>query len=192
MSLSNEDSPTPETSKAEGKPIRIGLIADTHIPREVKTLPPEIKKAFRDVDFILHAGDIYLPGVLDELKTIAPVVAVRGNGDPEFPENYQLKRNHLINLNGLNLVLTHSVYSPPPPSPPLNELMEREFGKKIDIIVLGDTHVASIEKHHGILVVNPGSPTLPNGLFQLGTVGLLQIMEGRTEARIIQLSDYSR
>ena len=68
--------------------------------------------------------------------------------------------------------------------------MEREFGKRMDIIVFGDTHVAMVESYDGTLLVNPGSPTLPNGLFELGTVGLLGIMENRAEARIIQLSEF--
>ncbi|MDP2731123.1 MAG: metallophosphoesterase family protein [Dehalococcoidales bacterium] len=191
MTLHNAEVDSSIIGKPGAETIRIGLIADTHIPREVKILPPEIKEVFQNVDLILHAGDIYVPEVLDELKTIAPVVAARGNGDPEFPEHYQLNRNHVLSINGLNLLLTHAIYSPPPPSPPLNEIVEREFGKKFDIIVQGDSHIASIEKDHGILMVNPGSPTVPNGMFALGTVGLLQITKGRTEAQIIRLSKFS-
>ena len=61
--------------------MRIGLLADTHIPRDVKMLPPHVKVALDGVDLILHAGDIYLLTVLDELEAIAPVIAARGNGD---------------------------------------------------------------------------------------------------------------
>jgi len=56
--------------------------------------------------------------------------------------------------------------------------------------VFGDTHVAVVERRDGTLLVNPGSPTLPNGLFELGTVGLLEITGNRAEARIIQLSEF--
>ena len=68
--------------------------------------------------------------------------------------------------------------------------MEREFGKRFDIIVFGDTHVAVVEKYNGILLVNPGSPTLPNNRFELGTVGLLEITGNRPKAHIVQLSDF--
>ncbi len=172
------------------KPIRIGLIADTHISKDAKMLPPHVKEAFKDVDLILHAGDIYLPGVLDELETIAPVRAARGNGDWDIPEDHRLKDDHVLRIAGLNLWLTHVGYYPGTPESLFDERMEREFGNRIDIIVFGDTHVATVERYKGILVVNPGSPTVPNGLFELGSVGILEIMGNMPKARIVQLSDF--
>jgi predicted phosphodiesterase len=56
--------------------------------------------------------------------------------------------------------------------------------------VFGDTHVASVEKYEGVLLVNPGSPTLPNGLFELGTVALLEINKGEIKARIVKLREF--
>ena len=170
--------------------IRIGLIADTHIPRDAKILPPHVKEAFKDVDLILHAGDIYLPSILDELETIAPVRAVRGNGDWEFPQDHRFNENYVLNIDGLSLGLTHAVNYPASPLYPIGKAMEREFGKRMDIIIFGDTHVAMVERYDGILLVNPGSPTLPNGRFELGTVGLLEITENGPEARIVQLSEF--
>ena len=61
--------------------MRIGLISDTHIPHDAKAIPPQVKEVFRGVDLILHAGDIYLSSVLDELEEIAPVLAARGDDD---------------------------------------------------------------------------------------------------------------
>lgn len=179
-----------EAAAPEIKPIRIGLIADTHIPKDAKILPPHVKEAFKDVALILHAGDIYTPGVLDELETIAPVRAARGNGDWEGPQDHRLKNNHLLEIAGLSLWLTHTGYYPELPECLLDEVMEREFGKRIDIIVFGDTHVATVEDCNGILLVNPGSPTIPDGRFALGTVGLLEIMGSRPKARIVQLSEF--
>jgi len=191
LSLSGAESKvTSETGDGKIESIRIGLIADTHIPADVKTLPPHVKEAFKEVDLILHAGDIYLPGVLDELETIAPVRAARGNGDWGFPQDYRLKRNHIISIAGLNLGLTHGINYPAPSKYPFDKVMETEFGKCMDIIVFGDTHVAMIERYNSTLLVNPGSPTLPNGLFELGTVGLLEIMGNRATARIIQLTEF--
>lgn len=191
MPLSDvENIDTFEAAAPKIEPIRIGLIADTHIPRDVKILPPHVKEAFRGVDLILHAGDIYLPGILDELETIAPVLAARGNGDWGFPQDYRLNDNHVLDIAGLNLGLTHSVDYPGLPYSRLDKVMEREFGKRMDIIVFGDTHVAMVERYNGILLVNPGSPTLPNGRFELGTVGLIEIAGNRAKARIVQLSEF--
>ncbi len=174
-----------------GKAMRIGLLADTHVPRDVKMLPPHVRVALAGVDLILHAGDIYLSTVLDELETIAPVRAARGNGDWDIPEDHRLKDDHVLHIAGLNLWLTHVGYYPGIPESIFNERMEREFGNRIDIIVLGDTHVATVDIFKGMLVVNPGSPTVPDGLFELGSVGILEIMGNRPKARIVQLSDFS-
>ena len=172
------------------KPIRIGLIADTQIPRDAKILPPHVKEALKDVDLILHAGDIYLPRILDELETIAPVLAARGNGDKDFPWDHRLKDNHVLNIAGLNLGLTHMINYPVSPVYSFDKEMESKFGKRMDIIIFGDTHVATVEKYNGILLVNPGSPTLPNLRFELGTVALLEIMKNGPKARIVQLSEF--
>jgi len=174
----------------EIEPIRIGLIADTHIPKDAKILPPHVKEAFRDVDLILHAGDIYTPEVLDELETIAPVRAARGNGDWEGPADHRLKDNHVLDIAGLSLWLTHTGYHPELSESLLDEVMEREFGKRMDVIVFGDTHVATVESCQGTLLVNPGSPTIPEGWFALGTVGLLEIIGSKPKARIVQLSEF--
>ena len=191
MSLSDAESiDTFEAADPKIEPIRIGLIADTHIPRDAKILPPHVKEAFKDADLILHAGDIYLPRILDELETIAPVLAARGNGDQEFPKDHRLKDNHVLDIAGLKLGLTHEVNYPVSPVYPLDKVMESKFGKRMDIIVFGDSHIDMVERYNGILLVNPGSPTLPNGRFELGTVGLLEIRGYRAEARIVQLSEF--
>ncbi len=179
-----------ETANSKIKPIRIGLIADTHIPADARILPPQVKEAFKDTDLILHAGDIFLPRILDELETIAPVLAARGNDDGEFPQDHRVNDNHVLNINGLNLGLTHRGYYPGLAQHYLDKMMEREFGKFVDIIVYGDTHRAMIERHNGILLVNPGSPTSPNNLLKLGTVALLEIMGNGVKAWIVQLSEF--
>ena len=170
--------------------MRIGLIADTHIPRDAKMLPPHVKDAFEGVDLILHAGDIYTPRVLDELETIAPVLAARGNGDGDFPKDHRLKDNHVLAIAVFKLGLTHAIAYPELAHTPFDKALERKFGGPVDIVVFGDTHVALVESFRGVLLVNPGSPTLPSSLFKLGTVGLLQINDGNVEADIIQLSQF--
>ncbi len=191
MPLSDAESiDTFEATELKTEPIRIGLIADTHIPRDAKILPLHVKEAFKDVDLILHAGDIYTPEVLDELETIAPVRAARGNGDWEGPADHRLKDNHVLEIAGLSLWLTHTGYYPELSESLLDEVMEREFGKRMDVIVFGDTHVATVESCKGTLLVNPGSPTIPEGWFALGTVGLLEIMGSKLKARIVQLSEF--
>ena len=61
--------------------MRIGVVADTHIPDRTRELPAEIFDHLHGVDMILHAGDVSRQIVLDRLATIAPVIAVQGNRD---------------------------------------------------------------------------------------------------------------
>ncbi len=169
--------------------MRIGLISDTHIPSAGKELPPQVAKTFQGVDLILHAGDIHVLSVLDWLQAIAPVLAARGNGDRDLPADPRLKDTHVVEAEGLRIGLSHGLSLPEdPPWRPLSRIMEREFGGRVDVYVFGDTHVEAIETHDGVLMVNPGSPTLPHNLVgKLGTVGLLEIKDGIAEASIIQL-----
>lgn len=168
----------------------IGLIADTHIPRDARVLPPHVKAAFKGIDLILHAGDIYVPEVLDELEKTAPVLAARGNGDWPFPEDHRLRNSHVLDIDGFRLGLTHIIIYPELPQYPFERTIKREFDGPVDIAIFGDTHVALVDSYKGVLLVNPGSPTVPNSLSKLGTVGLLEITEGKVKARIIQLSQF--
>ena len=65
----------------------IGLISDTHIPKRAMCIPQRVFEIFKNVDFIIHAGDLVELTVIDELEQIAPVLAVHGNMDG--PEVWQ-------------------------------------------------------------------------------------------------------
>jgi putative phosphoesterase len=84
--------------------MRIGVISDTHIPYDAETIPPQVKELFKGVDVILHAGDIYLSSVLDELEEIAPVLAARGDDDSALV-NERVKEKHVLNFQGFSLWL---------------------------------------------------------------------------------------
>lgn len=177
--------------------IRLGLISDTHIPEARPDLPKDIFRVFEGVDMILHAGDLHVLDVLDWLEGIAPVVAVRGNGDDEgsgrplVPEDPRLKETQVIEAGGMRIGMRHSIpWAGYAYYPTIASIMDRFFGQRLDLIVVGDTHVAEIEDREGILVVNPGSPTLPNNTFAgLGTVALLDIVDGVPHPRIVQLRE---
>ncbi len=75
----------------------IGLIADTHIPEVAKELSRELIEALKGVDLILHAGDIYVPSVLDVLESIAPVLAASGDDDyGALLEDKRVKKKHIL------------------------------------------------------------------------------------------------
>ncbi len=167
--------------------MRIGLIADTHIPSMAKELPPQVAHALTNVDLILHAGDLHVLSVLDELEKTAPVIAVRGNGDCWLPEDPRLKDTHLLKVEGITIGLTHALEYPESRWRSIEQSMERDFGQAVDVIVFGDTHVAMVEEYKGVLLVNPGSPTLPQGIQGLGTVAILEVAQGKARASILNL-----
>jgi putative phosphoesterase len=184
--------------------LRIGVLADTHIPYRLPELPEQVFAAFDGVDLILHAGDLEEEEVLTQLSHIAPTLAVRGNphlrygtlGSPHLP-----KAIHL-NLYGHRLVLIHG-------RPQLaigfmdkvrsylfrrtNEELNRDLiaGYRrafptADIVVFGHSHRACVQEVGHTLFFNPGAVcrTLrePNP-----SVGLLTIGPTGVEAEMIPL-----
>jgi putative phosphoesterase len=165
--------------------MRIGLISDTHIPLNAEKLPLQLPSVFTGVELILHAGDIYLTSVLDELGVLAPVLAAYGDGDARIGTkmgvDLRLKKSHTINVDGVYIGLVHEIRFP-------GVSLEKVFDCPVDIVVRGHSHEASIETHQGVTVVNPGSATLPNHqLNKAGTVALLDIVRRKVNARIVQL-----
>ena len=155
----------------------IGLLSDTHMLDTVITLPTQVKDAFRDVELILHAGDIFAVSVLDELECLAPVLAAEGDGEYlQTRSDKRVKEKQVITVEGVTIWLCHD-----------GQWSWNKYEKSPDIIVFGHTHWPTVENRAGILWVNPGSPTLPNYEYELGTVGLLTISSGEATAQIIQL-----
>ena len=178
--------------------VRLGLIADSHIPEARPELWPEVFAAFAGVDAILHAGDIYDLAVIDALHEVAPVWAVRGNGDdgsggrPVQPEHLRLRPTWVLEFGGLTIGMVHDM--------PIIETVSNEqarasitrsFGEqRLDVLVYGDTHVEAIDEIDGILCVNPGSPTYPHNLnVQYGTIGFLDIIDGHASGSVWRLYD---
>ena len=165
----------------------IGLLTDTHIPGSIRELFPEVRAAFKDVDLILHGGDIITGGVLDWLEQIAPVLAARGNNDFGW-EDHRVQDLHILDFEGWRLGMVHDLE---PEERPIDYLHEQYFKKtRVDIMVSGHTHYERMECRDGVLMVNSGSPIHPH-LFstRLGTVGFLDIQKSRVEARVVRLGE---
>lgn len=176
--------------------MRIGLISDTHGSKVASGIPPQVRDVFEGVHLILHAGDIYDVCVLDELESIAPVLAASGDDDVgEVLADERVKDKHSLTIEGVRLSLTHEVDSPESVRKrtwDLRYLSGEQYAKEwcgsvADILIIGHLHQAAIEYHDGLLLVSPGSPSLPNYESRPGTVGLLTITSGEVEVRIVQL-----
>lgn len=135
----------------------IGVISDTHIPKRAKGLPPEVIVGLKGVELILHAGDILVQSVLEDLAQIAPVYAVHGNCDfPEVKDELPAKR--MIKYAGFKIGLTHGHNYCQSSGLSLGRVVEA-FDEDVDAIVFGHSHRPYNERINGILVFNPGSPT---------------------------------
>jgi uncharacterized protein len=158
--------------------IRIGVIADTH-----GLFDPAIRRHFRNVDHILHAGDIGKRSVIEQLEQIAPVTAVSGNVDDG--EQCVFPSEAMIELAGRSIAIRHILYKG-------GKLTEggRTFlqDTQPDICIFGHTHQPKAEWFSKTLLFNPGSAgpkrfSLPRG------IGLLTIRKEKVLPKPIRLSD---
>jgi uncharacterized protein len=166
----------------------IGLISDTHIREPVQALPGEITETFSNVDLILHAGDIFIPSVLDELEKIAPVLAVCGDDDTgAVLKDQRVKTEHILNLEGHKLRLVHIIPAPRSLHPHQGEIkIEQPGPDSPDVIVFGHTHYSLVKRVNGVLLVNPGSPF--NYSCQLGTLATLDLTYEKVQVNLVDLS----
>lgn len=178
----------------------IGLVSDTHIAGTYQSFPTkEITRVLKGVDLILHAGDIWIPWVLDELEQIAPVLAAQGDDDLEedIGDDKRVSRRQNLTFEGLNIWVSHIKprYSEINPNAHFsyeNIFNQRQSAPKEhvpapNVIVYGHSHSAAIEDYKGTIYINPGSPTVPEYVVKLGTVGFLDLKAGKVETRIVQL-----
>jgi putative phosphoesterase len=129
-------------------------------------LRPEALAALRGSQHIIHAGDIGAPEILDELATIAPVTAIRGNVDKAAWAR-KLPETEVIEIGGVSIYVLHD----------LAQLDLKPEAAGFDVVISGHSHVAKQETRAGVLYFNPGSAG-PRRFKLPVTVGRL-ILEGR-------------
>ena len=151
--------------------IRVGLISDTHgLVRE------EAVKALAGCARILHAGDIDGPEVLDRLRRLAPVTAVRGNNDRgEWAR--AIPEHEVVEFGPVSVYVRHDEA----------ELDVDPKTAGFQVMMFGHSHRPSIERREGVLFVNPGSAG-PRRFKLPIAVGELLIRGDQVEARIIELA----
>jgi putative phosphoesterase len=155
--------------KVDVKSGRIGLISDTH-----GLIRPEALAALRGTELILHAGDIGKPEVLEALRNIAPVIAIRGNNDRgswarDIPDRVDLA------VNGLKFHLIHD----------LNDL-DFSSRARYDAVISGHSHQPRAVIQDRVQLINPGSAG-PRRFKLPITVGRLQITGKKMRATIVDL-----
>jgi putative phosphoesterase len=147
--------------------MRIGVISDTH-----GLLRPEAAAALQGVEHILHMGDVGDPTILERLRQIAPVTAVRGNVDTH-DACALLPDTEVVEFGGVSMYLLHN----------LADLDLNPKAAGFAAVLYGHTHQPKIETRHGVLYFNPGSAGPKR--FQLPvSVGILKVADGKLAAEL--------
>jgi len=150
--------------------VRIGVISDTHGLLRVEAL-----NALGGSDYIIHAGDIGAPEILEELAAIAPVTAVRGNVDRAVWAK-KLPVTELLEMGGVSIYVLHN----------LQELNLTPEVVGFRVVVSGHSHIPMQNMQNGVLYFNPGSAG-PRRFKLPVSVGRLLVRDGRVEGEIVEL-----
>ncbi|MBI3638054.1 MAG: metallophosphoesterase family protein [Candidatus Rokubacteria bacterium] len=153
----------------------IGVISDTH-----GLLRPEALAALAGSDLIVHAGDVGGPDVLEGLRRLAPVVAVRGNND-RGRWAAALPETDVIDAGGRRLYVLHDLHA--------LDVDPRAQG--FDVVIAGHSHRPATERRDGVLYLNPGSAgprrfSLPIALARL------RVTPSRLHPELVTLDDNGR
>lgn len=160
----------------------IGVISDTHIPERAPKIPENVFKTFEGVDMILHAGDLVSNDVIHELENLAPLKCVQGNMDRVYGTH--LPENDIINAGGIKIGLNHGEVYPRGDTQQL-KYIAMEMG--VEVLITGHTHWPFIKKLDKILLLNPGSPTVPR--MSDPSVMLLEIEDKKLDVKIVKIGD---
>ncbi|MCL7971636.1 MAG: metallophosphatase family protein [marine benthic group bacterium] len=158
---------------------RVGLISDTH-----GHLRAEVFEALRDVDRLVHAGDVVDPDHLSDLEALAPVTAVYGNVDGH-DVRAGVPEQAVLNVGGVRVAVIHGHQV----HPDYRKLLARF--PEARVIVHGHTHVPRCDAVGDVLIVNPGAA----GRAQKGhsaSVAVLEVSGGVPSIRHVDLEALGR
>jgi uncharacterized protein len=152
--------------------ILIGVISDTH-----GLLRPEAIEALRGVEHHIHAGDLGAAEILDQLATLAPVTAIRGNVDKAAWAR-RLPETEVLEIGGISIYVLHD----------LAQLDLKPEAAGFKVVISGHSHVPKQEMISGVLYLNPGSAG-PRRFKLPVTVGRLIVEAGNVRGEIIPILD---
>lgn len=141
--------------------MRAGVLSDTH-----NLLRPRVLELLAGCDRILHAGDVGEPEILERLRQIAPVAAVRGNTDTG-PAAAELPETLTGDLEGLPFGMVHR-----------REDVDRAWRSRLRLVVFGHSHRPELEWQGSCLLLNPGSCG-PRRFHLPLTLAILTVADGR-------------
>lgn len=163
--------------------MKVVAISDTHAPRRWRTMPAAVAAQLDGAGLILHAGDVCVPSVLDELAAFAPVHVVLGNNDGSDVAAWGAPETLEVTIEGLRVGMIHDAGS----KDGRVARMRRLF-PEAGLVVFGHSHIPLDQSGYGVRIFNPGSPT-DRRRQPHGTVGVLEIADGALlDARIVEVT----
>jgi putative phosphoesterase len=150
--------------------VTIGVISDTH-----GLLRPEAIAALNGSDHILHAGDVGDAGILERLRAIAPLTAIRGNVDV-CGVCGALPATEAVDLGGCLFYLVHSI----------QDLDIQPPAAGVAVVVYGHSHHAELQERQGVMYLNPGSAG-PRRFDLQVSLAKVTVVGGKVDARILEL-----
>lgn len=158
--------------------MRIAVVSDTHgNNKEIIEKLSEMEKP----DILFHLGDYVTDGVKISKTFGLESVIVKGNGD-YF--NMEYKEDEFIEIAGKKIFLTHGhKYG-------VNSGIQNLYYKGLelgaDIVLFGHIHIPVIEEIEDMIIMNPGSPSLPRSAEKIKTFGIIEIEE-KIKTKIIKI-----
>lgn len=135
--------------------MKVGIISDTHIKKNINSFMCLIDTYLREVDLIIHAGDYTSLEALEVTKKYKKFVGVWGNVDgPEIRS--LLKEKEIILLEGYRIGIFHGHGTKGYTFDRVYEVFKED---DVDIIIFGHSHQPLVRTKNGILMINPGSFT---------------------------------
>jgi putative phosphoesterase len=162
------------TENLKNKEIVVGVISDTH-----GILLPAAIKALENVNLIVHAGDVGDTEVLDDLKSIAPVFAVRGNMDM-IEGLRELPETEVVDVGDVLLYVIHNIHR--------LDIVPSKAG--FSAVIFGHLHCPSVSEKSGVLFLNPGSAAQPRRNYP-ASIALLHVRGDALKAQIVNVDDLS-
>jgi uncharacterized protein len=132
----------------------IAVIADTHMPKGGRRLPPRCRELIAEADAVIHAGDFVRVSALREIEALCPTLhAVHGNVDEQALRRL-LPETREVRLGNHSVAVVHD-------SGPARGRLERLRASfpAADAVVFGHSHLPLHERSGGFQIFNPGSPT---------------------------------
>jgi uncharacterized protein len=137
-------------------------------------------RLLEEADLVLHAGDIVSAGALEELASFGPVEAVMGNMD-HADLHTTLPERRIVEVERVRIGLVHDAG----PRAGREHRLRAAF-PGCAVIVYGHTHVPQLERHGGVWIVNPGSPTERRSS-PSRSMAVLRVSDGAVKPRLVRL-----